>query len=46
VSSKEPDGLIRLTVRAQKGILTSSRNIIITIDEADPSSITTELVSI
>jgi len=46
VSSKEPDGLIRLTVRAQKGILTSSRNVIITIDEADPSSITTELVSI
>ena len=46
LSSKEPDGLIRLTVKSQKGILTSSKNTIITIDEADPTSISTELVAI
>jgi len=46
ISSKEPNGLIRLTVKSQKGILTSSKNTIITIDEADPTSISTELVAI
>lgn len=46
ISSKEADGLIRITGRAQKGILTSSRNTIITIDEADSTSISTELVAI
>ena len=46
ISSKEPDGLIRVNVRAQKGILTSSRNTILTIDESDPASISTELVTI
>lgn len=45
ISSKEPDGLIRLTIKSQKGILTSARNVIITIDETDPSSISTELVA-
>ena len=46
IASKEADGLIKLTVKSQKGILTSTRNVIITIDEADPSSISTELVAI
>ena len=46
ISSKEPDGLIRITAKAQKGILTSSRNTIITIDETDSTSISTELVAI
>ena len=46
ISSKEPNGLIRLTVKSQKGILTSSKNTIITIDETDPTSISTELVAI
>jgi len=41
-----PDGLIRLSVRSEKGILTSERNTIITIDVDDPSAITTELVAI
>jgi len=45
-SVKAPDGLIRLTVRSEKGILSSSRNTIITIDEEDPASISTELVAI
>lgn len=46
VSAKDSDGLIRFTVRAQKGIITSTRNTIITIDETDASSISTELVAI
>jgi hypothetical protein len=43
-SVNAPDNLIRLTVRSEKGILTSARNTIITIDEDDPAAISTELV--
>ena len=46
IESKETDGLIRITAKSQKGILTSSRNTIITIDSADSTSISTELVAI
>jgi hypothetical protein len=45
-SVKAPDGLIRLTVRSEKGILSSSRNTIITIDAEDPAAISTELVAV
>jgi hypothetical protein len=40
------DGLIRLTIEAEKGILQSVRNTIITIDEDDPTSIVTTLETI
>ena len=46
IVSKEPDGLIKLTARPQKGIITSTRDTIITIDETDSASISTELVTI
>ena len=46
IDSKEPDGLIRITARPQKGIITSTRDTIITIDETDSASISTELVTI
>jgi hypothetical protein len=46
LSVKESDNLIRLTVRAEKGIITSNKNTIITIDEEDSTSISTELVAI
>ena len=46
ISVNEPDGQIRLTVRAEKGIISSQRNTIITIDEEDSTSISTELVAI
>jgi hypothetical protein len=39
------DGLIRLSVESEKGIIQSVRNTIITIDETDPSSIVTTLQS-
>jgi hypothetical protein len=39
------DGLIRLSVESEKGIIESVRNTIITIDETDPSSIVTTLQS-
>ena len=37
------DGLIRLTIESEKGIIKSSKNTIITLDEEDTASITTEL---
>lgn len=38
------DGLIRLTVESEKGIISSARSTIITLDENDSTSIATELV--
>ena len=46
IESKEPEGFIRVTARPQKGILTSARDTIITIDETDSTSISTELVTV
>jgi hypothetical protein len=44
VKSVSPsDGLIRFTIEADKAIIESVRNSIITIDETDPSSITVNL---
>jgi hypothetical protein len=39
------DGLIRLTIESEKGIISSYRNNIISIDKDDSSAITTELVT-
>jgi hypothetical protein len=38
------DNLIRLTIESEKGIVKSFRNTIITLDDTDTTSITTELV--
>lgn len=46
LSVDEPDGHIRLTARAENGIISSSKNTIITIDSEDSTSISTELVAI
>jgi len=43
LSVNSSDGLIRLTIESDSGILSSSKDTIITIDENDPASITTEL---
>jgi len=43
LSVNSTDGLIRLTIESESGILSSSKDTIITIDENDPTSITTEL---
>ena len=40
------DGLIRLTIESEKGIVTSNKSTIITIDPTDTSSIITNLVEI
>lgn len=40
------DGLIRLTIESEKGIVKPTKNTIITLDGNDTSSISTELVSI
>lgn len=40
------DGLIRLTIESERGILSSNKNTIITIDETDSTSISTELIEI
>jgi len=40
------DGLIRLSIEAEKGIIQSVRNTIITVDEEDPTSIVTTLEAI
>jgi hypothetical protein len=37
------DGLIRLSIEADKSIIKSQRNVILSFDETDPASITTEL---
>ena len=46
VSVKPTDGYIRISLEAEKGILSSAKNTIITIDETDPAAIVTELVSV
>ena len=38
-----PDNLMRISIESERGIITSSRDTIITIDETDPTSITTDL---
>jgi len=43
LSVSSADGLIRLTIEAEEGIIESVRNTIITIDDTDPSSIVTTL---
>jgi len=40
------DGLIRLTIQSERGIVTSNKSTIITIDPTDTSSIITNLVEI
>ena len=40
------DGLIRLTIESEKGIIRSSKNTIITIDSDDSAAIATELTAI
>jgi hypothetical protein len=42
-SISTPDNLMRISIESERGIITSSRDTIITIDEADPTSITTDL---
>ena len=46
LSVSSSDGLIRLTIESERGIISSSRSTIITIDETDSNSIVTELVEI
>ena len=43
LSVNSTDGLIRMTIEAEKGIIQSIKNTIITIDEDDPISIVTTL---
>ena len=43
LSINSTDGLIRMTIEAEKGIIQSIKNTIITIDEDDPISIVTTL---
>lgn len=45
-SVSSTDGLIRLSIEAEKGIIESVRNTIITIDDTDPTSIVTTLETI
>ena len=45
-SVSSTDGLVRLTIESEKGILQSVRNTIITIDEDDPTSIVTTLETV
>ena len=46
LSVNAADELIRLTIEAEKGIISSVKNTIISIDETDPASIVTELTEI
>jgi len=46
LSVSSTDGLMRLTVESEKGIIESTRNTIITIDENDPTSIVTTLTAV
>jgi hypothetical protein len=46
LSVSSADGLIRLTIEADEGIIESARNTIITIDETDPVSIVVNLTKI
>ena len=43
LSVSSTDGMIRMTIEADKGIIESTRNTIITIDEDDPISVVTTL---
>lgn len=43
LSVASTDNMIRLTIESERGILNSSRNTIITIDETDPNCISTDL---
>ena len=45
-SVSSADGLVRLTIESEKGIIQSVRNTIITIDEDDPTSIVTTLETV
>lgn len=40
------DGLIRLTLESESGIIESIRNTIITIDETDPAAVATQLLKV
>lgn len=42
-SISTPDNLMRISIESERGIITSSKDTIITIDVDDPTSITTEL---
>jgi hypothetical protein len=46
LSVKPSDGFIRISLESEKGIISSLKNTIITIDETDPAAIVTELVNI
>jgi hypothetical protein len=46
LSVNTSDEFIRLTIEAEKGIISSVRNTIISIDDTDPASIVTELSQI
>jgi hypothetical protein len=43
-SVNSPDGLIRLNIQSEKTLISSNKNTIISIDDTDPSSITTDIV--
>ena len=46
LSVKPSDGFIRISLESEKGIISSLKNTIITIDETDPAAVVTELVNI
>jgi hypothetical protein len=46
LSVSSTDGLIRLTIEADEGIIESARNTIITVDETDPVSIVVNLTKV
>jgi hypothetical protein len=46
LSINSDDGLIRLTIESERGILSSTKNTIITIDDNDSTAISTELIEI
>jgi len=46
LSVSSTDGLIRLSLESERGIIETNKNTIITLDEDDPSAITIELESI
>ena len=46
LSVDSTDGYIRLSLESDKGIIETIKNTIITIDETDPTSITTDLVKV
>jgi hypothetical protein len=46
LSSLTSDGNIRISIESEEGIISSVRNTIITIDQADSTAISTEIVSV